>query len=264
MDRKLWEPLQRFESRDYLAKYYSKEHGRSLNTHRAHEIGSCFTQGREYFTSASTASDAVKPLLLYYGIASLSRGVTLLKDSKKREESLTPSHGLTTLDWAKTLHNGISNVLNLRVQCSKGTFPEFVSAVGNGQSYAWLSKDNRTGHFKKDFGKLSFITDGSFLSLGDFLSREKDLSSEYEIAIDGWANTDFGHVVALDNCIRIYFARIKDRDIESAISSYRFPTSSSVSIEPSPGYPQLQMICVEIPALGEDQKKNHSDGVRPR
>jgi YaaC-like Protein len=255
VDRKIWEPLQRFESRDYLAKYYNKQHGRSLNAQRAHEIGSCFTQGREYFTSASTASDAVKPLLLYYGVASLSRGVTLLKDSNKREESLTPAHGLTVEDWAKTLHAGIADVLKLKVQCSRGTFPEFVKAVGNSQSYTWLDQNVRTSGFKNEFGKVNFVTDSSFISLGDLLSREKDLASEYEIANDGWGNTDFGHVVALDSCIRVHFIPIQGRDIESAISSYCFPSTSSISCRPSPVYPQLQTHCVEIPASGEDRKK---------
>jgi hypothetical protein len=41
----------------------------------------------------------------------------------------------------------------------------------------------------------------------------------------------------------------------TAISSYHFPSSSSLSLRPSPLYPQLQTLCVEIPAIGEDRKK---------
>lgn len=255
LDRKIWEPLQRFESRDYLARHYEKQHGRSLSAQRAHEIGSCFTQGREYFTSASTASDAVKPLLLYYGVASLGRGVTLLLDSRKREESLTPAHGLGAVEWAKTLHAGISNVLKLKVQCSKGTFPEFVNAVGNGQSYTWLDKDRRAGGFRNDFGEIRFLSDGSLISLGDLLSREKDLAGEYEIANDGWGNTDIGSVVALESCIRVFFIPAAGRDMGAAITSYGFPETAKASLQASPVYPQLRTLCVEIPASGEDRKK---------
>lgn len=255
MDRKLWEPLQRFESRDYLTRYYQKQHGRTLNASRSHEIGSCFTQSREYFTSASTASDVVKPLLLYYGVASISRGVTLLKDSAKREESLTPAHGLMTVDWAKTLHSGISEILNLKVQCSKGTFSEFVASIGNKQSYAWFHSNNTKGHFRNDFGEIKFIKDKSFISFHDLLSRETELAAEYEIANDGWGNTDFGSVVALDQCIRVYFDPIQGRNLGSAIESYRFPISAKASAQPNPRYPVLQSVCVEIPASGEDRKK---------
>ena len=74
MDRTVWEPLQRFESRDYLTKYYKQKHDRDLSEKRSQEIGASFIQGREYFTSALNASNLVKPLLLYYGITALSRG----------------------------------------------------------------------------------------------------------------------------------------------------------------------------------------------
>ncbi len=255
MDRKLWEPLQRFESRDYLSRHYLKQHGRALNAQRAHEIGSCFTQGREYFTSASTASDAVKPLLLYYGVASLARGVTLLKDSRKREESLTPAHGLMTIDWAKTLHAGISEVLDLRVQCSKGTFPEFAAAVGNGQSYTWLDGNNRPGGFKNDFGDIKFLHDGSQISLSDLLSRERDLAHEFEIANSGWGNTDFGTVVALPNCIRIHFTPIAGSDMARAIEQYGFPETAKSGVMPNPRVSQLPSLCIEIAGVGEDLKK---------
>lgn len=258
MDRKLWEPLQRFESRDYLTRHYKKLHNRSLNMQRANEIGSCFTQGREYFFSASTASETVKPLLIYYGIASLSRGATLLKDISKREESLTPAHGLMTIDWAKILHTGISEVLNLRIQSSKGLFQEFVSAVGNGQSYSWLNKDGRIGSFKKEFGELAFFKDDSQLSLGDLLSRERELFCEYEIANDGWGNVDVGVVVALEASLRIHFSITQQGSAEDMINLYQFPTSSKISIEPHPQYshvPQLKTLCIEIPATGEDLKR---------
>lgn len=255
MDRKLWEPFLRFESRDYLSKHYQKRHSRSLGSQRAHEIGSCFTQGRQYFASASTASDTVKPLLIYYGVASLARGATMLKSRDKREESLTPGHGLTTIDWNKTLHGGIANVLGLQVQATRGTFSEFVEAVGNGQSYTWIGANNRAGHFKNDFGAVKFLTDGSQLSLRDLLSRETQLATEYEIANDGWGNTDLGNVVALDHCIRVHLLPTAGTDVARATESYGFPASAKVSLQPSPIYPQIQTICIEIPSLGEDRKK---------
>lgn len=260
MDRKLWEPLLRFESRDYVTRHYKEKHGRSLNAKRAYEIGSCFTQGREYFASASTASDTVKPLLLYYGVASLSRGVTLLKDRTKNEESLTPRHGLSAVNWAKTLHAGISEVLNLEVRCEKGGFTEFVTSVGNRQSYTWLHRRKESGrlvegHFSSDFGTIRLLDDNSSVSLGDLLSREKELATEYRIAAGKWGNTDLGSVVASDASVRVHLHKIEGSDLESAIKSYRFPETAKFTIEADPRYSKFETICVEIPVVGEERKK---------
>jgi len=255
LDRKLWEPLLRFESRDYLTRYYHKRHDRQLNAQRAHEIGACFTQGREYFASASSASDTVQPLLLYYGIASLGRGFTLLRNSAKREESLTPGHGLTTVEWPKTLQPGISEVLKLKVQSAKGGFQEFVEAAGNGQSYAWFDEKGQLGHFRNDFGEVSLLSDGSQLSLGDLLSREADLISEYETIDMGWGNIDLGCVVALDDRIRLHFAPIQGTDLRSAMEGYNFSTYAQFSQGSHPRYPILQTLCVDLPSAGEERKK---------
>jgi len=255
VNRKLWERLQRFESRDYVTRHYQKHHGKTLNAQRAHEIGSCFTQGREYFRSASDASDTVQPLLLYYSVASIARGVTLLMDASKREESLTPGHGLITIDWPKTLHAGIANVLNLRIQATRGTFPEFVKAVGNGESYAWLTQTLQPGFFKQHFEQPRFLADQSLISLDDLLSRERDLAAEYEIANDGWGSTDFGTVMPSEAGLRVYIDPVKGREMAGRISAYGFPEGSTVFAAPNPRFPQIQSLCVEIGVKGEDMKK---------
>ncbi|MEL7784521.1 hypothetical protein AAG596_00480 [Citromicrobium bathyomarinum] len=254
MDRKVWERLLRFESRDYLARFYRKKHGRDLNAQRAREIGACFSQGRDYFSAASQASETVKPLVIYYGVASLCRGATMLRNKDKREESLTPGHGLATVGWADTLSGGIENVLQLQVEATKGTFTEFVEALGNGQSYTWLSADLRTGGFQHDYGQPSLLMDGTRVTLWDLLSRERELAAEFEIANDGWGNTDFGRVVALEDRIRIHFSPIKGMDQEAAIASYHFPATATFSIQPDPKVPVLQTVCVEMLAEGEARK----------
>lgn len=255
MDRKLWESLQRFESRDYLTRYYEKLHGRMLNAQRSHEIATCFTQGREYFISASMASETVKPLLIYYGISSIGRGVILLKDITKREESLTPAHGLITVDWTKTLHSGISEVLNLKVQCAKGTFSEFVHAVGNSQPYAWLNSNLQSEHFWNKFEMVNFVKCGNLISLGELLSREVDLFFEYRIAHDGGNNVDLGYIVAHDSSVKIYLTPEPGVDAHAMIQGYHFPHVAKISAQPNPRYPALRSLCIEIPAVGEDRKK---------
>jgi hypothetical protein len=103
IDRAAWERLSRFESHDYVAKWYVGKHARTLNAARTKEVTSNFAQGREYFASAADADISVRPVLLYYGALSLSRGVILLRNSYKNESNLKSSHGLETVTWQQTL-----------------------------------------------------------------------------------------------------------------------------------------------------------------
>ena len=126
-----WQSLSRFESYDFVARWYKKAHERAPKAAKISQINACFTQGREYFANAATAAMSVKPLLLYYGILSLSRGVILANHPYKKEESLMPSHGLEQVDWQHTLSGGIKNVLELRIRSTAGTFSELVEVCHN-------------------------------------------------------------------------------------------------------------------------------------
>lgn len=252
MNKATWGPLFKFESRDFLVRYYDRLHSKALNANKAHQIGASFTQAREYFASAQAAASVVKPLLLYYGVASLCRAAVLLKDASKTESSLKPAHGLMTNEWTKTLSKGNSAILELGVQSSKGLFREFVEAIGNRQSYSWLNADKQLGHFSNDFGTPAFISDGSEITLGDLLSREHDLLAEFEMASDGWGNVDVGNVVAQDSSLKLYFilARKYQGKVEEMLAQYRFPDGANFSVQPHPKYrdlTQLKALCVEIP-----------------
>ena len=61
-------------------------------------MSACFAHGRQYFRNAARSEMSVKPLLLYYGALSCSRGVILANNAEKKEESLKPRHGLETVD----------------------------------------------------------------------------------------------------------------------------------------------------------------------
>lgn len=84
-ERRIWEELSVYESHDFVGKWYKIRHGRTLNAVRTREIASSFTQGREYFASAKGAATSVRPLLFYYGVLSLSRGLILLLDRTKAD-----------------------------------------------------------------------------------------------------------------------------------------------------------------------------------
>lgn len=128
---KIWYALREFETHDITSHSYRNRHGLKLSATKAREVSSSFVQAREYFNSASRADFTVRPLLLYYGVASLSRGATLFLAPEKRETSLRPSHGLETCDWGQELSCGLNAIGTLRVRMSKGLFHDLLVATNN-------------------------------------------------------------------------------------------------------------------------------------
>ena len=114
MTNQEWREISRFESYDLVRSWYQQTHQRQINAF--------FIQGREYFKSASSADMSVKPLLLYYGVLSLSRGAILLRNTGKKEESLAPSHGLKEVNWRGTMSGGIKIFLTWEFKPSAARF----------------------------------------------------------------------------------------------------------------------------------------------
>jgi len=129
-NRDVWNSLSHFQTHDLVQRAYKEKHQRSLNSQPTWEIASCFIQGRGYFESASAASEAVRPLLLYYGVLALSRGIILFLEKGAREDTLKSGHGLHVHDWKSTLtKHGSEAVLDLTVNIENGTFFELQKAI---------------------------------------------------------------------------------------------------------------------------------------
>jgi YaaC-like Protein len=126
-----WDVLALYQSRDLVSSLFQARHQRTLSAAKANELVSHFAQGRGYFDSAASADALVRPLLLYYGVVALSRGLVLFLDQSAREASLSPAHGLRPIDWGATLANGISAVGDLTVETTKGSFLESLTATQN-------------------------------------------------------------------------------------------------------------------------------------
>lgn len=129
---KSWAELRQFQSSELVKNRFGNRHGRSLSSTKANQIVSAISHGREYFESASSASMTVKPLLLYYGVISLSKGLVLFLDAQKNEEAIAPSHGLETKNWQQTLSTGWDNIQELSIKpTQRGMFRELISATQN-------------------------------------------------------------------------------------------------------------------------------------
>src|SRR4051794_5975820 len=122
---KYWAELLNYQSHELVKRDYFHKHGREPNAAHIKEICSPFIQAQQYFYSANSSDRAVYPLLLYYGVISLARGLTLFLSRSLREAALSPSHGLSIHDWQKEFSNDIPDIANLKIRINgNGTFNE--------------------------------------------------------------------------------------------------------------------------------------------
>lgn len=131
MPSQVWYTLREFETRDITCRRYHIRHSLSLSANKAKEISSNVVQAREYFRNAAGASFAVRPLLQYYGVSSLSRALVLFLSPSKREASIRPSHGLSPYKWRNVLADGPKGIGALTVRVTKGVFSDVLTATGN-------------------------------------------------------------------------------------------------------------------------------------
>lgn len=203
-ERRIWEELSVFESQDFVRRWYKDRHGRELNAARRREITSCFSQGREYMSSATNAAMSVRPLLLYYGVLSLSRGVILLLDRTKTEASLKASHGLEVVDWRTTLADGIQNVLDLKIRATNGTFCELALASKNRHSTGWWSWPKLVvGTYTVELNCPRFIEDQTTITLDDLISRDHRFLSLYERTTQRSTKVHLSEIIAYENGIEV-------------------------------------------------------------
>jgi len=135
MNRETWDQLLNFESRELVARNLAKRYPdwKLVRTKEVSaEVCAAFRQARSYFESASEANAAIKPLLMYYGVLGLTRGLVMFTGQKLREANLDPRHGLTAKGWANALGVNGTGIEALSVSLDNcGTFRELVEAVSN-------------------------------------------------------------------------------------------------------------------------------------
>ncbi|MEQ1696161.1 MAG: YaaC family protein [Hyphomicrobiaceae bacterium] len=179
MNNETWQKLLSLESRDIVAMRFKAIHGRELNARRAKEITAAAKQAREFFRNAHIANTSVKPLLTFYGVASLARAMTLLLKRDGGEECLTKGHGIETVDWSKQLSGelsvGIEAVSGLKIRTCSGLFADFAKETKNR-----LSMHVRSGAVD---WRLNYRqpTLGDEIHLEDLLARLPDLRNEHAV-----------------------------------------------------------------------------------
>jgi hypothetical protein len=177
MNNEIWQQLLSLESREITSKWFKEIHGRELNARRSKEINSAAKQAREYFRNAAQSNYSVRPLLTFYGIASLSRALLLLLKKDGGEESLRGGHGLETVNWINAMSGEVAksleNLGGLRIRNCRGLFSDFATQTDNRISIH-VHSSAVDWHICYDVPKV-----GSELTLQDLLSRMPDLEKDF-------------------------------------------------------------------------------------
>jgi hypothetical protein len=129
----VWSRLFLYESRDQVTRRWELRHDLEASAGKARDINSALAQGREYFEASEHAGELVRPLLLYYGVLAMSRGVVLFADREGREATLSQAHGLQLQGW-DGLESGAAAAAHLHelsVRVTGGTFAELAKATRN-------------------------------------------------------------------------------------------------------------------------------------
>ncbi|MCM2317895.1 MAG: YaaC family protein [Pseudomonas sp.] len=174
MQNETWQQLFALETRDAVYSWHKKLFNRDLNARRIAEITSAAKQAREFFRNAEAANNSVRPLLGFYGVASLSRAGLLLLKPGTGEADLVAGHGLSTYRWKSVLDGEISNGLaalgTLQVETCSGLFTDFIKGTEN-QICIHVNSSAVDWRICYDTPTI-----GSKVSLNDLLSRLPDLA----------------------------------------------------------------------------------------
>lgn len=135
MNSDTWQQLLLLETSDAVHAWHKALFNRDLSARRIAEITSAARQGREFFRNAAQAHTSVRPLLTFYGVASLSRATLLLFKPGTGESALVAGHGLNTMNWQNTLSGEIPHALkaidSLQVRTCAGLFTDFIQQTEN-------------------------------------------------------------------------------------------------------------------------------------
>ena len=169
-----WRILSNNESSELVKACFKAKHNRDLNTSKALEICASFTQARGYMESANDAGRSVKPLLLYYGILGLARGLTLFLSASLRESSLAQAHGLSVSGWGETLTLAGTSIGDLKIKLNaNGTLQQLIKETDH---RAFLRNNSSKPNFIAKYALPSADTE---VTLADILSRLPEIRSSF-------------------------------------------------------------------------------------
>ena len=131
---KLWSMFIYFESephvKSFLEQFYKHSYESDaprLAFQNTHKFIYYIKQGREYFHAASSSNNLVKPLLLYYGMASLLKAVILTTDAHYPTNTKVLQHGVTSRKLKKLDYSFSDDEVKIQ---QEGLFPMVAAHLG--------------------------------------------------------------------------------------------------------------------------------------
>lgn len=191
-----WDDLQFYESIDFVKRFYRSRHDEDVETNKAREIVAHMAQGRQYFESARDAEELIRPLLLYYGVLSLSRGLILFLDPDARETTLKSAHGLRNKGWSGELQGTLRGLADIRIEIQGGTFTELCRVTKNIERAIIYRAPFPNKAMLTQLG-TSDVPTRSTLSLKDVIGRLPDLADRFERTFEAHTFCSRGFVFML-------------------------------------------------------------------
>lgn len=174
---------------------------------------SCISQGRGYFENARDADESVRPLLLYYGVLSLSRGLILFLNPESREATLKQSHGLEILDWSNSLAKSDAKLVELSMRVTSGTFSELAD-VAQRQFVPYVTGAGDLSHFSIE--RNSGVPTETVIKIDDVLSRIPQVAAVYSSVLEKQPSNYFGIILEDIDSVSVNLQEGLPDGIESA------------------------------------------------
>ena len=197
-------------SREYVADFAEQRLSVSLEARDVANIAASFSQGIAYFNSAEQASIQIRPLLQYYGILNLLKGLCGLKVSTKEEQESIISHGLNRYRWNAQLAGEEHVFINLEVVTTKSKGGAFRQAI----SRAWHRNvvDVESMYpgppwritFIQQLGIPGFTEPESRIQLRDVLARSRYVADTFATVFGDSPKIHPVHMVAGSGQVGLY------------------------------------------------------------
>ncbi len=203
-----WDLFANYESYELIKRAYEKRHEHNLETADAQEIAAYFIHAHSYFDAGKSGAQTVRPLLLYYGVLSLARGLVRFLTKNRQGTDFSPSHGLRIVPQDEALRGDTPDFSALRAKViKKGTFLELGEATG----FRSLLRKKSAG---VDFKICnSPVPQDIEFNLGDILSRTPALCDSFE----NWKGDHLcvicGDIESDDDRISIHVAKSSNPNI---------------------------------------------------
>ena len=191
-----------FRSQEYIAAVARERLPAPLPDRTLADIAASFAQGLEYMNSADQASLQIKPMLQYYGILNLVRGLCGLKYPDDRRSVPVSTHGLTRHSWDSHLTGKKLDLLGLEVVRTRAESGAFARVI----SRAWHRNvvDAESMYpgppwritFIQKLGTLQLAKPGARIRLRELLARSRYVGDTFATVVGESPKIHPVHIVA--------------------------------------------------------------------